>query len=336
MPNAELSSLAVVSPVLSRLSVGIKGTQNYIADTAIPLIPVDQETVTWPLFTNEHVQDVNIGSDIRALDGDPVEDLLDAINKDSHTLDEHMRAGKIDQRRINAANASQGGAAVRALQARYIRKVKNRVLIVKEKTVASALMTSTNYGANTVAGGDWSASATKVRDLFFAKREKIQKATGYDINRFVLGRKVRRALLQCPDIYAGRQYVKGGYLSDEDLATFFELQPGQLITGTAVTQTKALPGKAGTPTSIWAEDSAAMYYVDDSPKEEASDLNASFAYTMQLTYPETGTPEKVMTWLDGLFTRFVYGQTYGTKVTFGGDNGAGFLFTGITGAIASS
>jgi len=333
MANNDLSSQAVVNRVLSQLAVGVRGNQNFVGDQAVPVIPTDSEQVTWPTFTNEQIQDVT--SDVRGLDAEPVEDLLDSISSASATLDEHMRKGKIDQRRINAAQASAGGAAVKNLQLRYVSKVKNRILIGREKVIAAALMTAGNYGANTSAGGDWSASATKVRDLVFAKMETIQKATGCFPNRFVLGRKVRRALLQCPDIYAGRQYVKGGYVSDEDLASFFDLPKATLITGTAVTQTKAAAGKAGTPTSIWTEDSAALYYADDSPTEQASDLNPSFAYTIQLTYPETGTREKVMTWIDGLFTRFVYGQTYSTKVTMGGTSGAGWLFTGITGAVAS-
>ncbi len=331
MANNELSSLAVVNQVLSRLAVGVRGTQQYIADLAIPTIPVDQENVTWPQFTNEQVQSVQAGDDVRAIDADPQDVLLDSIGSASAVLDEHMLRGKIDYRRVQAAQNSAGGAAVNALRLRYVAKVKNRILIGKEKNAAAILFASGKYGSNTGAGGDWSASATKVRDLIFSKMEAIQKATGYMPNRLLLGRKARRALLQNPDIFAGRQYSKGGFVSDDDLASFFEMQPGNVIVGTAVTQTKAAAGKAGTATSIWTEDSAALYYAAPT-EDQASDLNPSFAYNMQLTYNETGTREMVKSWVDGIFERFVYGQTYTIKDTFSGTNGAGWLFTGITGA----
>ena len=329
MANTELSSLAVVNQVLSQLAVGVPGTQNYIADRAIPGIPCDQENVSWPLFTNEALGlDQN---DERAIDADPHEVLLDTIGKDSDVLTEHMLRGKIDYRRVQAAMNVGGAGAVNRLRLRYVAKVKNRILINKEKKAAAALFGSGNYGSNTGAGGDWSASATKVRDLIFSKSEAIQKACGFMPGILLLGRKARRALLNNPDIFAGRQYTKGGYVSDEDLALFFDLQPGNVIVGTAVTQAKAsAAGKAGTPTAIWTEDSAALLY--QAPPAAASDLTPSFSYRMQLTYADTGTPEKVASWVEGIFERFVYGQTYDVKVTFGGTNGAGWLFTGITGA----
>ncbi len=330
MANQELLGLAVTNQVLSRLAVGVGGTQKFIVDEAIPIIPVDQENVMWPTFTNEQVQDPGAaGSDIRALDADPHEVLLDAISSASSALDEHMLRGKLDYRRIQAAQNIGGAAAVNALKLRYVQKVKNRILIGKEKSGAAVLFGASKYGSNTGAGGDWSASATKVRDLVFAKMDTVQKASGYVPNRFVLGRKAHRALLQNPDIYAGRQYVKGGYVADDDIASFFGLDPGAIMIGTAVTQLKAAAGKAGTPTSIWTEDSASLYYA-------ASDLNPSFAYTMQLRYADAGgIMQKVMEWIDGIFQRFVYGQTYTIKDTFSGTNGAGWLFTGITGAQAS-
>ena len=332
MANQELSNLAIVNQVLTRLAVGVAPTQRYIADIALPVIPCEQENVVWPTFTNEQVQDPGASSStVRALDADPHEVLLDQIGSATGVLDEHMLRGKLDYRREQAAMNIGGADYVNRLKLRYLRKVKEKILIGKEKDSAAVLMTAANYGSNTAAGGDWSATATKVRDLVFKQMEFIQKATGFMPNRFELGRKVRRALLINPDIFAGRQYSRGGFVSDEDLASFFEMDPGNVFVGTAVTQTKAIAGKAGTPTSIWTEDSAALYYAP--PTLAASDLTPSFAYIMQLKYLDAGgLTEKVLEWVDGIFRRFVYGQTYTAKLTFGGTNGAGFLWTSITGA----
>lgn len=326
MANTELSGLAVVNQVLSRLAVGVGGTQNYIADKVIPIIACDQPNVVWPTFTNEQLQ-AHTGTTLRGIDAEPNEVLLDSVSNTSLALDENMLMGKIDYLRVQAAQ-NQSSEAVKNLRLRYIQKVKNRILIGKEKAAAAVIFASGKYGSNTAGGGDWSATATKVRDLVFKQMEGIQKSTGFAPNRLLLGRKARRALLQNPDIFAGRQYSKGGYVSDDDLASFFGLEPGQVTVGTAVTQAKAAAGASGTATSIWTEDSAALYFASPA----ASDLNPSFAYTMQLTYNDTGTAEKVMSWADGLFERFVYGQTYTIKDTFSGTGGAGYLWTSITGA----
>ena len=207
MANQELANLAITNQVLSRLAVGVRGTQDYIADRAIPIIPVDQENVSWPTFTNEMVQNTGTDDDVRALDADPNEVLLDSIDKASAKLDEHMLRGKLDYRREQAAQNNGGIPAVNQLKLRYVQKVKNRVLIGKEKAAAKVLFTAGNYGTNTSAGGDWSAQATKVRDLVFSKAEAIQKATGFAPNRMVLGRKAKRAVLQNLDMINSKLYV---------------------------------------------------------------------------------------------------------------------------------
>jgi hypothetical protein len=342
MANQELSSLAVVNPVLSRLAVGVASNQDFIACDefdptsgqlnkvgAIPTIPVDQETVTWPTFTNELMQDAT-ESDVRSLDADPNEVLLDAISKDTETLDEHMLRGKLDYRREQAAMSIGGLPAVNRLKLRYIQKVKNRILIAREKAAAGIVFGATNYGANTTAGTDFSAAGT--RDMLLKTKETIQKATGYAPNRIVMGRKARRALLQNTEVKTMIQYSRGGITTDALLAEYLEVD--NILVGTSATQAKAAAGKSGAATSIWKEDSFAMYYAAPAKTaEDASDLNPSFAYCMAMRYLDIGgVMVRILEWVDGIFRRFVYGMTYGMKLTFGGTNGAGWLWTGVVGA----
>jgi hypothetical protein len=306
MADTGLSNLQGLNPLLSNMIVCVGGDQNFIAEEVLPVIQTEAEVVTYRKGANEHLVSEADTETLRGVGMMPRE--IDVtFSTGTVTLLERMLGANLDYRETQAANANPSAAI--DIKLAKLSAVKSKILLSKESHVATALFTAANY-TNTVNTVDF--AATGLRATVLAAKETVRKSSGYEPNTLVLGVQSEIELLSNPDILDMIKYSAGGVTTRELFARFFGVD--RVIVGSAVKQTAAAAGAAGTGSYVWTADCAALLYVN---RNAPSAYNPSFSYLFQ-------QPEKVFEWNNNpIVTNMAYGQAFVAPVMF---STAGYLW----------
>jgi hypothetical protein len=316
MANSQLTSLAAVNEVVSGLVVGVGGSQNFVAEQALPVVDAGSENFTYRTAANEALLDHGTDETLRGVGADPNRISL-AFSTGTGILDEHMLEAKIDYREIEAATEKGGQNAIN-LRLRYAATLRDNIQIGKEKAVADVVFAAGNYSGRTASNVNFGTD-TDIRDKVIAQKDARAQASGFVPNTLLVGQITHRMLLKNPAILDAIKYSRGGITTAQLIAEFLEVD--QYLVGTAVSQAKAAPGAAGAATSIWTGDVAALYYVN---RGLSDSNNPSFGYLFTKNYDETGGRAIVKTWQQGIFEHMVYGERFKPYATF---TASGYLWT---------
>jgi hypothetical protein len=309
MSDTVLDKLAGVDPLLSNLIVGVGGDQNYIGEQALPVITTRAETVTYRKGSNAGLVQEGDTNTLRAPGHLPKEVDL-SFDTAEVTLAEYMLMANLDYRDTQASQANP--ESVIDIKMAKLAAAKSKILLGKEQHIADLLFTSGNY-TNSASNVDFGGAAGTLRPIIFAAKETVRKTSGYDPNTLILGTTSLIELLENADIKDMIKYSSGGVTYLELLAQFFGIE--RVLVGSAVKQTAAAAGAAGTGSYVWTADAAAMIYAN---RNAASPWNPSFGYLFQM-------PEFVAEWSNNpLITNMAYGQRYKGAVTFAG---AGYFWS---------
>jgi hypothetical protein len=230
------------------------------------------------------------------------------------TLSEYMLGCNVDYRERQAAGF--GANPIDILRAK-IAVAKSKILLGKEQHVADLVFTAGNYGSNTSSSVDF--GATGIRETIFDTKETIRKASGYDPNTFVLGVTALKELLSNADVKDMIKYSQGGVTKLQLLAEMFGVE--RILVGSAIKQTSAAAGAAGTGSYVWTADSAALLYVQGASNGSApSQFNPSFGFLFQMGEMVVDLEK------NALIEKHAYGQRYAAAVAFAS---AGYLFTNV-------
>lgn len=312
MSDTVLDKLQGINPLLSNMMIGVGGDQNFISEQALPVITTEAENVTYRKGSNAgFVAESDIDT-LRPVGVLP-KDIDISFDTGTVALKEYMLSANIDYREQNAANVN--GQSAIDLKLSKLSAVKSKILLSKETLVSTLLFTAANYGANTAA---LNFSTTGLRAAVMTAKETVRKGCGYDPNTMVLGPVSLIYALKNADVQDMIKYSSGGVTTPELLARFFGVD--RVLIGSAVKQTSAAAGSAGTGSYVWTEDCAALYYAN---RNAASAYNPSFSYLFQ-------QPERVFEWNnDPIVTHMAYGQAFAAPLMFAS---AGYLWTATDGA----
>jgi len=295
-----------IHPVLSGIASGVAWEQEFIYSKVMPAADVGAERFTWEKFDNVGMLDI---STKRGRGDETSSTVPFSSSSVDDRLDEHAKATKIDYRDLNdarvndmirGAGGGSGIGAVERLRRQRMLIPKYNIEIQKEKAAAALIFTATNYpSALRISNLDFGGSTviTALRDYF----RDAQKLYGKPINCGVLGWTAYTDL--CDNAVVLDRIEGGATVSNPALVTPTLLANilgvERLVIGTAVTQTKADPGEAGTATDLWTADMAAFFYQDfASAPEDGNVVTPSFARMAYMTVPETGVTSSVKTWMN--------------------------------------
>lgn len=319
--NSDLQALQV-QRVVSKLAFGVAGDQDYIAERALPPVDAGSMNFKYSVWGNEGLRDVETR---RGVNAEPNKVTI-ASGTGEGELEEHTLETYYDVNRLRAAEEAGNGDLFRAVHTSII---KNLIQIQKEKAAATVLFTPGNYGLNTASNVNF--SATGIRDVILAAKDARQQATGRRIGKMVAGTITHRFLLKNPDIIDLLKNRNQGNLSrNETIAEYLELD--EYMVGSAVSQTSAAAGAAGTATLLWTADVAALY-ASDGPTDPSTGFSSTgsvvsqaFAKLFTMNSPLSGSRAAVRTWVPepGLLERALYSEYFAAKQTF---SAAGFLWT---------
>lgn len=311
MSDTVLDKLAGINPLLSNLIVGVQADQNFIAEQALPTITADAETVTYRKAANDGLVQEGDTQTLRS-PGQLPREVDTTFDVGTATLKEYMLGASVDYRDEQAGNVNPQSAI--NVKLAKLSVAKSKVLLGKEQTVADLICTAGNYGSNTSSSIDF--GSTGIRATVLAAKETIRKGCGYDPNTMVLGPLTLIELLENADVKDMIKYSSGGVTFLELIGQMFGVE--RVLVGSAVKQTIALPGAAGTGSYVWTGDIAALYYAT----RTNSPYNPSFGYLFQM-------PEFVAEWNNNpLVTNMAYGQRYAATLAFAR---AGYLWTNADG-----
>jgi hypothetical protein len=318
MSDTLLDNLQATNPLLSDLIVGVGGDQNFIADQVLPIVAVPSENVTYRKGGNEHLVAEGAINSLRPVGAMP---RTTTVNFSTGTvvLDEYMEAADLDYRETQAAQAHPGNAL--NIKMAKLAAAKSKVLLDKEQAVADVVFNASNYTSRTSSAIDF--AATGIRRVILEAKDAVRKLAGYAPNTLVLGPTAEIELRSNADLLSAMGNVGDARQPDlSDIARFLGLSA--VLVGSAVKQTAASAGDAGTGSYVWTADSAALIYAN---RGAASPWNPSFGYLFQMLYPQTNSQELVLEWSNNpIITNMAYGQRFKPVATF---VKAGYLWTNV-------
>lgn len=311
MSDTLLDKLAGVNPLLSNLIVGVAPDQNYIAEQALSTITADAETVTYRKASNTGTVAEGATQTLRA-PGQLPNTIDVSFDTGTATLAEYMLGANFDYRDEQASRANPQSAI--NLKLAKLSAAKSKILLDKEQHVADIVFGAANYGSNTSAAVDFGTTGLRAKVL--EAKEIVRRGAGKDPNTMILGATTLIETLGNAEVQDMIKYSSGGVTSEELLARYFGVE--RVLVGTAVKQTAAAAGSAGTGSYVWTADAAALLFLDRS----TSPYNPSFGYLFQM-------PEFVAEWSNNpLITNMAYGQRYAGVLAFAR---AGYLWTNADG-----
>jgi len=280
---ARLNDLKLaVSPKLTMKVLGF-APGSLVGTKILPLLPCDEQGVRLPKYTAGLLQ---VQDDERALRAPAKKADFEAPTYVDVSLEEHTIDTPIDWREIRA-----GGVVGIDYRARAARTSKNRVLLGREKAIATVVTTAANYASGhseTVGGGaakwNYKSSGTSAVDVIGAIKAKIELVRtkiGKDPNAFWLEKSVWRAIEENTTVW-DRMKLSPGKTTPLTipLAAFAEaIGVPEIIVCDAVYSTDG-----ATLTSIWG-DAAGLRYAEPNPGEVES---PTFGFTAAERFSSTG------------------------------------------------
>lgn len=306
----ELQTLQV-QRVVSNLAAGVKWAQDFIIDRCCSMVNTGSENFAYSTWGNEGLRLVETR---RGLNAEPNKITIGSGTATGE-LEEHTLETFYDYRRLKAAQEAGTEDQFRLNHAAALRQL---VQIKKEKQCADIIFGASYYGSNTASNVNF--SSTGIRDTVLAQKDALQRSSGVRPNKFVVGQTTHRFLLKNADIMNTIQYARGGITTAQVIADYFEVD--EYLVGSAVYQASAAAGAAGTATSIWPVDSAALIYTDS----EANTASPSFAKCFYMNSPLSGSQSLVRTWVPdpGLMEHMLYSEYFKCAQVF---SAAGYLWT---------
>jgi len=271
-----------VSPKLTMKVLGFTGGA-LVGHKILPLLPCDEQGVRLPKYTAGLLQ---VQDDARALRAPAKTADFEAPTYVDVSLDEHTIDTPIDWREIRA-----GGVVGIDYRARAARTSKMRVLLGRERAVATLVTTAGNYASGnseTVGGGaakwDYKSAGVSAIDIIGAikaKMEVVRAKIGKDPNAFWCSKKVWRAIEENTKVWDRMKLAPSSTtpLLISPAAFAAAIGVPEIIIADAVYSTDG-----ATLTDVWG-DAAGLRYAEPNPGEVES---PTFGFLASERFSTTG------------------------------------------------
>jgi hypothetical protein len=301
MPD-RLQQLRIVDPVLTEIARGYHNAA-FIADVLFPVVPVDKEGVTVPLFGKETFRLWNTERAIRAASNVMTPDDIDTLDV---VLREHDLAYPCDYREEHESMFD--------IESRAAIRVKDSVDLKREWATAQIAQNPSNYlaGAKVALSGTskWSGGNGDPIGVVETGKEVLRSRIGVRPNTIVMGAATYAALKFHPKLQEALGSNERKLIQLEHLRALWGID--------SIHIGEALAGDTATG-DVWG-DNLILAYV--APKSTSYD-EPSFAYTLRLKgMPETDRYDEV-----GGKVRYVRHTDIYKAVIVGKD--AGYIVTEI-------
>jgi hypothetical protein len=291
-----------LQPVIASMVAGTHWGQQFIAEQVLPAVDTWGKRFAYETYDNAGL--VDHGATKRAMRSESKVLQPAASSSVTKELEDYSAKIPTDVEEIHAARVqdmirprpADGMNSVDRLRLSRARIIHYNNQIQKEKAAASLVFGASNY-VLTDTSAPLNFKTCTIKDLKNARREAAKRC-GFDPDIFALGWTSRMQLDENANILdrisGAASKSDPAVVSDELLASLIGVK--KLAVGTAVTQTKALPGQTGTPTDLWTPDKAAFIYSGDFAGADLA--SPAFGKLGYMNYPETGVRYKVKTWMN--------------------------------------
>lgn len=262
---------------LTNMSVYYKN-MDYIADRALPHVKVQNESDKYWVYTS----DFRLPRTARA-NGTRAEMITWDASTSTYYLTEHSLKDVNTDRDYNNVDSPLN------LDRDTSEYLIDKIMMRKEYETHKILFTTTTFSNNATLG---SATSWKYHTTTSAPIQNVLSATGYIIqyagkkpNRAITNWSAFEALKENQNVYGRIQYVQKAILTEEILASIFDIE--QLFIGTA-TYDSAKEGETESQGQIWGSDFLLGYF--GPPKIRGASAAKVFYQ------PSYGSPYKVKRW----------------------------------------
>lgn len=268
-----------VSRPLTNLSVDYKNME-YIADAILPQVPVQNESDVYYVYG----ADFRLPETLRANKAYANMSTWEA-STGSYSLEEHSQKDVISDRDYNNADSEL------QIERYTMERLIDKILLRKEYETQKLLFTTTTFSNNTTltTATSWKYNTTTsapIQNMLSATSYIVQNS-GKKANKAIMSIAVRDALKENPNVYGRIQYTQRAILTEELLASIFDLE--QVLVGSAVYDT-AKEGDTSSNSGIWGDDCLVGYFKAVSLKDATAAVN--------LFQRSFGSPYRVKKWRD--------------------------------------
>jgi len=267
-----------VSKPLTNMSVHYMN-EEYIAGKVLPDIAVKNESDQYWVYNSDR----RLEDTYRANGALANQATWDASTS-SYIVREHSLKDVITDRDYNNADSAL------QLEKHTMENLIDKILMRQEYEVHKLLFTTTTFSNNATLT---SATSWKYHTTTSAPIANVLSATGYIIeqsgkrpNKMVMNWDVFAALKENPNVYGRIQYVERAIITEQILASLFDVQ--QVHVGTAV-YNSAQEGLSDDLGEIWGGDCVLGYFKDNAGLRDAS---AAGIFRVK----QYGSPYKVKKW----------------------------------------
>lgn len=233
-----------VDPVLSDFSIG-SVQENWIADEAAPVLPVEEQSATYFEYTRDYWFRVHDGAE-RAEGGRALRIGYGVEHRTYRTRDRTIEKPLDDV--VDAASQLPEGLSVTDIDF-LTRQIQMHI----ETDTAGIVFASGNWGTDdTLSGTDqWSdyADSDPIADAKTASRT-IRRNTGSKPDRLILGDEAWEDLRDHPLIVDRFKHTQAGVLTEELVAPLMDVN--RIVVGSGI-QNNAAQGAAFNGADIWAD-----------------------------------------------------------------------------------
>lgn len=220
----------------------------FIGTALFPSVPVKKESDKYAIFNSDRKQD-RVYSTLRAPKSRA--NVVDwSHTTATYSCDEHALAAGVDDRERRNADAPIAPDQ-RATAAALI-----GIELAREQRIATLVTTAGNYAAShkeTLAGVDqWSDDDSNPLEDKQTAESALELDAGVSVNTAVVPKTIFNRLTRHPLLLDAFKYTKGGALTKELIASYFDIEPDRFLVPGAVKNTAAL-GAAASLSRIWGD-----------------------------------------------------------------------------------
>lgn len=180
------------------------------------------------------------------------------------------------------------------LDEKAARNLFNLLTLDMENRVASQITSGSNMGGTAAVSSKWDSSTAGTSDPFgdiATAKESIRSTTGLEPNTIILGKECYNALIRHADIIDRIKYVQRGVVTEDLLASLFDVQ--NVYVGKSIINTAA-ENLTDSFSDVWGKNTVLAHF----SAPETDGRNPSLMYGFRWTNPMFGAPFAVEKWDD--------------------------------------
>ena len=253
MPLPTINDVQAVDPVLTNMLVSyMQDDSRFVADKVFPIVPVDKDSGTYYIFDKKYW--FTDGLEPR-VPGDAYAKGLMGVSTDTFTTAQFAKAIPI------ADEVRRNSQVPMDLETAAVQMLAGQIMIRRERAFSAAWMITGVWGTTKSVTSKWSDySASDPAGDILLGMDTISDSTGKEANALVMGKIVRSALVNHPDMIDRIKYNQSATMGNVENALASILGVAYFLVSKASYNTANL-GQSASNSAI-VDDDALLCHVD--------------------------------------------------------------------------